>query len=386
MLVQRLTLKNWRNFRELDIPLREHTYLLGANATGKSNLLDAFRFLRDISKSQGGGLQKAIGDRGGIQKLRCLHARRTSDVAIDIHLAEAADDPSPVWRYQLAFKPEGKGAQRILITSEKVWRGSDSTPILDRPNSDDIGDPARLTQTHLQQIEANSEFRAIADFLSETVYLHIVPQLLKYGDQIGGHRLENDPFGQGLLDVMARVSKRSRESRLNKIQTALALAIPQFSKLRFVHDEINGHPHLEALYAHHRPNAGWQREDQFSDGTLRLLALLWSLLDGAGLLLLEAPELSLNDSIVSQIPMMLQRVQRNNKKRRQVLISTHSDALLNNPGIDGRGIIMLEAGAEGSTARTVNSDEAAALRAGLSVAEVILPKTRKETTEQLRFW
>jgi predicted ATPase len=84
--------------------------------------------------------------------------------------------------------------------------------------------------------------------------------------------------------------------------------------------------------------------------------------------------------------MMLQRVQRNNKKRRQVLISTHSDALLNNPGIDGRGIIMLEAGAEGSTARTVNSDEAAALRAGLSVAEVILPKTRKETTEQLRFW
>ena len=56
MLVQRIALKNWRNFRDVDVPFRDNTYLLGANATGKSNLLDVFRFLRDISKPQGGGL------------------------------------------------------------------------------------------------------------------------------------------------------------------------------------------------------------------------------------------------------------------------------------------------------------------------------------------
>lgn len=64
MIVSHLRIKNWRNFREVDVPLRERTYLLGANASGKSNLLDVFRFLRDVSKSYGGGLQKAVLDRG----------------------------------------------------------------------------------------------------------------------------------------------------------------------------------------------------------------------------------------------------------------------------------------------------------------------------------
>ncbi len=386
MLVQRLALKNWRNFRDVDVPLRDNTYLLGANATGKSNLLDVFRFLRDISKPQGGGLQKAVADRGGIPKLRCLHARRPPEVVIDVCLAEAADDPEPSWRYRLAFKPEGKGAQRILITSEQVWRNGEATPLLSRPNQDDKRDPARLTQTHLQQIQTNAEFREIAEFFSEVLYLHLVPQLLKYGDRIGGQRMENDPFGQGFLENVARTAPRTRETRLRKIEKALAMAVPQFKQLRFAQDSINGHPHLEALYAHHRPHAGWQREEHFSDGTLRLLGLLWSLLEGNSLLLLEEPELSLNDAIVRQIPLMLQRVQRDSKRRRQIIISTHSEALLSNAGIDGRGILILEAGAEGSTVRLLNAEEASALGAGLSAEEVVLPKTRPQTAEQLRLW
>lgn len=93
-------------------------------------------------------------------------------------------------------------------------------------------------------------------------------------------------------------TRKTRDSRLKKIGAALELAVPQFKELRFAPDKINGRPHLEAKYSHYRPNAGWQREEQFSDGTLRLLALLWVLLEGDSLLLLEEPELSLNDAIV----------------------------------------------------------------------------------------
>ena len=64
MIVTRLKLKNWCNFIDVDVALRERTYLLGANASGKSNLLNVFRFLRDVAKTQGGGLQKALFDRG----------------------------------------------------------------------------------------------------------------------------------------------------------------------------------------------------------------------------------------------------------------------------------------------------------------------------------
>jgi len=119
MLVTRLKLKNWRNFRELDIPLQEVTYLLGPNASGKSNLLDVFRFLRDVSKTRGGGLQTAVADRGGISKLRCLHARQDPEVQIIVELAESAGAVA-TWKYVLGFKPEGKGAQRILISKEEV--------------------------------------------------------------------------------------------------------------------------------------------------------------------------------------------------------------------------------------------------------------------------
>ncbi len=64
MYITRLRLKNWRNFRALDIQLRENAYIIGPNASGKSNLLDALRFLHDIAKSDGGGLQKALSVRG----------------------------------------------------------------------------------------------------------------------------------------------------------------------------------------------------------------------------------------------------------------------------------------------------------------------------------
>lgn len=383
MQVTKVKLKNWRNFRNFEAPFRDVSYILGPNASGKSNLLDVFRFLRDVSKPAGGGLQAAVIARGGISKLRCLHARRDPEVCIDVELSDSPDDEIPNWRYVLGFKPEGKGAQRILVSKEEVWH--EGKQLFSRPDKGDDKDSVLLTQTRLEQIVANAEFRELADFFGSITYLHLVPQLLKFADQLGGRPLENDPFGQSFLERIAKTTERVRNTRLKKISEALTLAVPQFRELRFVKDD-SGHPHLEALYSHHRPNAGWQSEEHFSDGTLRLLGLLWALLDGSSMLLLEEPEISLNDAVVKEIPLIIQRLQKNRKPKRQVVISTHSEALLSNPGIDGRGIILLEATADGSTGRTLQKEEASALEAGLSVAEVVLPKTRPSSVNQLGFW
>lgn len=383
MQVTKVKLKNWRNFRNFEAPFRDVSYILGPNASGKSNLLDVFRFLRDVSKPAGGGLQSAVIARGGISKLRCLHARQDPEVCIDVELSGSPDDEIPNWRYVLGFKPEGKGAQRILVSKEEVWH--EGKQLFSRPDKGDDKDSVLLTQTRLEQIVANAEFRELADFFGSITYLHLVPQLLKFADQLGGRPLENDPFGQSFLERIAKTTERVRNTRLKKISEALTLAVPQFRELRFVKDD-SGHPHLEALYSHHRPNAGWQSEEHFSDGTLRLLGLLWALLDGSSMLLLEEPEISLNDAVVKEIPLIIQRLQKNRKPKRQVVISTHSEALLSNPGIDGRGIILLEATADGSTGRTLQKEEASALEAGLSVAEVVLPKTRPSSVNQLGFW
>jgi hypothetical protein len=259
MLVSNIRLKNWRNFQSLDLPLRDVTYVLGPNASGKSNLLDALRFLRDVGKTKGGGLQAAIAERGGISKVRCLHARRDPEVEIDIEISHELDQP-PVWRYVLAFKPEGKGAQRLLVSREQVWK--EGQLLLNRPDAKDDADVVLRTQTHLEQIQTNISFREVVEFLSEITYLHLVPQLLRFGEKIGGHRLTDDPFGQGFLERLSRTPEKTRNSRLTKISKALSLAVPQFEDLRFVKDDM-GHPHLEARYAHHRPNAGWQSEEHF---------------------------------------------------------------------------------------------------------------------------
>lgn len=378
MFITHLKLKNWRNFRDVEVDISDTTFVLGANASGKSNLLDVFRFLRDVCKAEGGGLQKAISQRRGLSKLRCLHARREPEIRIEVWLEDVS---TTKWRYALEFKSEGKGAQRILVSKEEVWQNSKK--ILNRPDLDDKKDPARLTQTHLEQIQTNGEFRDVAAFFSEITYLHLVPQLLKFGDEIGGHRLEDDPFGQGFLERLARATNRVRESRLKKIGDALQKAVPEFEELAFEQDGVTGRPHLKARYKHFRPNAGWQREDQFSDGTLRLIGLLWSLLEGDSLLLIEEPELSLNSAIVREIPLIINQVQKRAKRRRQVVITTHSDSLLSNPGIDASGVLVIEPGPNGSTVRGPSVREKQGIEDGFSIAEIILPVTKPKLAEQL---
>ena len=59
-------------------------------------------------------------------------------------------------------------------------------------------------------------------------------------------------------------------------QEALRAAVQQFERLDLERD-LTGDRHLYADYKHWRPKAARQNESTFSDGTLRLLGLPWSL-------------------------------------------------------------------------------------------------------------
>lgn len=380
MIINRLIAKNWRNFQHIDVHLSDRQFILGANASGKSNLLDIFRFLRDIVKAEGGGFQKAVKDRGGLSKIRSLAARRDPEVTIEIHLAEDSDSAA-TWKYGLGFRQETRGYRRTYLTYEHVWKNGDQ--ILSRPNGKDKVDPDRLTQTFLEQVNVNADFREIARFLQAIRYQHLVPQLLRFSDSIQGKIVEDDPFGQGFLERVASVPEKIRRSRLKKIEQALNFAVPQLEQLEFVRDETTGRPHLQALYSHWRPKAGWQREDQFSDGTLRLLGLLWTLLESESILLLEEPELSLNAGIVSHIAALISKMQRT--RRRQVFVSTHSDALLTEQGIDGTEVLLLTPAKEGTEVVRASdiSEVESLLKNGLTVAEAVLSRTKPKNVQQL---
>lgn len=382
MLISQIRLKNWRNFKKADVTLHERVYIIGPNASGKSNLLDVIRFLRDVANPKGGGLQKAVQDRGGITKLRCLLARKDPEISIEVELSERIDS-NPIWRYTLAFRKEGKGQQRLLVSKEIVVDLATNTPLITRPDSTDNEDIDRLTQTHLEQINTNKEFREIAEFFANVTYLHLVPQLLKHSDQLGGYRLENDPFGQAFLERIAKTPDKTQNARLAKINDVLKICVPNMQNLRFKRDETTGTPHLEAMYKHWRPDAGWQREDQFSDGTLRLLGIMWSLLEGDSLLLLEEPELSLNEDIVRQIHKLIWKMQRQAKHRRQVFITTHSEALLQDKSIDPHEVIRLEPTKDGTKIQETSDEDIALIEAGYNVADILLPRTKPSEIKQL---
>lgn len=381
MLISRLKLKNWRNFKHVDVALRERVIVIGPNASGKSNLLDVFRFLRDVAKT-GGGLQAAVEKRLGLKKLRCLMARSDPAVSIEVELAEWVDQP-PIWRYTLAFRSEGKGLQRVIVSQEQVVDLRTQKVLLNRPDPQDAADKERLTETSLEQVNANKDFRAIAQFFSALTYLHLVPQLLKHNELGGSVQLEGDPFGQSFLERIAKTPDRTRSARLKKIESALKACVPNMDNLKFQRDEITGAPHLEALYKHWRPDAGWQREDQFSDGTLRLLGIMWILLEGDSLLLLEEPELSLNEAIVRRIPPLLWQMQRKARHRRQVFVTTHSEALLEHSSIDPRDVLRLEPTADGTRVLPASEQELQLVAHGYTVAQAMAGKVRPAQVDQL---
>ncbi|HBY60672.1 MAG TPA: chromosome segregation protein SMC [Solibacterales bacterium] len=377
MIVSRLAVRNWRNFRAVDVKLGERVFLVGPNASGKSNLLDVLRFLRDVAKP-GGGLQSAMTLRGGLSKVRCLAARKEPDVEIELDLSRNGSGPE--WRYAIGIRQQARGYRKPLLRFERVWRNGEL--VLERPDNNDKSDEERLTQTHLEQVNSNARFRDLPRFLESIRYLHLVPQLLRHPEAYQGPGVPDDPYGRNFLELVARTPDKTKKARLRRIEAALRAAVPQIRDLTDQKDE-SGVPHLEATWEHWRPNAGRQREDQFSDGTVRLIGLFWSLLDGDAPLLLEEPELSLNGAIVSKLPRLFHRLQR--KNRRQIFVSTHSSDLLQDKGIDGSEIVMLRPDKEGSTALLASSvaEIRTLLQFGSSPGDVVMPRVQPPHLDQL---
>jgi len=353
-------------------------FILGPNASGKSNFLDTIRFMRDIAK-QGGGLQSAIRDRGGLSKLRSLAARREPDIELSFELGEP--NTKHEWRYEIGITQQVRGYRQPILRFERVFRAGKL--ILERPNQTDKKDELRLTQTHLEQVNSNSEFREVAKFFESVRYLHLVPQMMRSPEAFTkGLAMPDEPFGRNFLEMVVKTPEKSRRAKLSRIEAALKEAVPQLKDLQVVKDET-GIPHLEATYEHWRPNAGKQREDQFSDGTIRMIGLFWSLLEGESPLLLEEPELSLHPEIVKRLAPLFARLQA--KRRRQLMVSTHSRELTEDKGIGPEEVVVLKPGKEGTSATRLSDlpDSHRFIKAGLSIADFALPRSAPSSLDQL---
>lgn len=369
----RLHAARWKNFGDFEVSLQRRVFFVGANAAGKSNILDIFRFLRDIAKV-GGGFREAVESRGGVSAIRSLFSRKKTDVEIEVSVGTEANPD--IWRYQISFGQDNNRQPRII--SERVHHLGKL--ILTRPDRHDLGDEARLSQTHLEQISANKEFRELAEYFESISYRHIVPQIIREPDRSYGR--SEDPYGGDFLEVIAKTPKRTRDARLKRIAESLSFAVPQLSELTLDQD-TKGFWHLKGRYSHWRATGAWQTEDQFSDGTLRLMGLLWAMMESGGALLLEEPELSLHPAVVRHLPALFSRVGR--RAGRQIIVTTHSDALLSDDGIGLDEVHLLATAHEGTNVQTAVDDNQIRLllEGGITMADAVFPRVRPSSIDQL---
>ncbi|WP_276671902.1 AAA family ATPase [Schaalia cardiffensis] len=342
MKVTHLSAKNWRNFKSIEFNVNDRLFIVGPNAAGKSNLLDLFRFLSDLA-SQSGGLASAVGKRGGLSKIRCLFARNHAKgrLIIEVCMRDGEDD----WRYELSIKGEQGGHNRPIVDREIVE--CNGTIILNRPDDKDNEDPELLVQTHLEQISANQAFRKVANHLSQVQYFHLVPQIIR--DPSRTPPVPGDPYGSDFIAQMNGTPSRTRDAWLRRMQEALSAAVPGFKSLTIEIDP-DGRPHLIGGYKNWRSSPSHQSEADFSDGTLRLIGLLWAIIKmpaNSRILLLEEPELSLNSAIVRALPSVLAQARRSSDL--QIILSTHAPEILDDEGVQPEEILVLRVGDEGTT-------------------------------------
>ena len=130
-MIDRIVIKNFKSFRNVDLKLGRMNLFIGTNASGKSNFLDALRFLQGIGNGftigeiLGGKPRTATtgawtGIRGGSRYALFTCAEDTDEVTIEIY-GKLSGLPERNWEYQISFAPECGELREEELSVESEW-------------------------------------------------------------------------------------------------------------------------------------------------------------------------------------------------------------------------------------------------------------------------
>ncbi|MEW2632475.1 AAA family ATPase [Streptomyces sp. NPDC048389] len=119
--ITRVRVDNYKSIAHCDVTLGRFTVLLGLNAAGKSNFLDALRFVRDALVN---GPAEAVAARGGWDEVlrRVPEPAASCTIGLEFHLPAIAHDTEP-WagRYEITLAPTAvSGAGRDAESGVRV--------------------------------------------------------------------------------------------------------------------------------------------------------------------------------------------------------------------------------------------------------------------------
>ena len=332
-----LAVTNWRNFAHIEFDMSSRLFVVGPNSSGKTNLLGALRFLGDIGRR---GLVAASEDLGGPDR----YFRSGADSAAFV---ATFNDPQNSVEFALFL--------RLMSTdSESTKRGSDADQTLAFPMTDPLtGEPNdRYLDVH-QTITAGGKKPAdegesfpvedeeaqrtkVRQTLAGIRYIHPNPKkMLERAD-----RYDSD-HGTGFFQHAGRFSDQQLNAALNRIRPIMAAAVPEVPNLSYLRMGLG----TEVVFYNDTPDPGARgvySHEQFSEGTLRLLGMLFDLATlplTTSIVLIEEPETFLQASIVRSMSSFLAEVAMNHDV--QMVISTHSPELIDSEVVLPTEVLML---------------------------------------------
>ena len=341
----------YRSLRDETIELGDLNLFIGANASGKSTILDALRFLHEGVRAR--DFRGPMFSRGGI-----LNLAWKGEEARRIDLTATLDDRGKTYEWTIRLVKEGyefrveenvdqlhsgRPPEKLLEANRGVgswWSGDEGSVNLKQPP----------TSCALAAAAADASFpaRGIAEFVERWGFFDPNPFLLRR-DWTSVDSGRFDPYGRNLGETLYALNATSPEV-LDKIvsSTREIVGLPSSIEPRESEDRF--------YFVQNEPGLQYPVNQMgVSSGTLRMLALMTALHGepAANLIGIEEPENYIHPSALSSfVQYLLER-----REQVQIMVTTHSPLLLDYLGDPATVSVVRRSGNEGTTvARETDPD------------------------------
>ncbi len=347
-MITKLTVSNWKSYSEATLYIDPLTFLIGTNASGKSNLLDAFVCLSELAS--GRQVSDVFGSiRGGADWL----IRKGQRVA-KLSVVEEQEEGEDVVTYEVEFMRRDEGisiSREKLMVSDKVLfevaLPEETSPVtVGSFYTGKRGDRVKIefgrSVSVLSQIETLSEYRVVREAASKVVRdLRGVFMLNPIPNNMRGYTPLSRALRQDASNVAGVLAgmEEGRRKEVEGVLTSYLRKLPERDINKVWTERVGVFGADAMLYCEEQ----WSTEENnvvdargMSDGTLRFLAIVVALLtiNPESLLIVEEVDNGLHPSRIVELIQMLRTI--GAERRVDVICTTHNPVVM-----DGLGVEMI---------------------------------------------
>ena len=339
-MIKRLRVNNYRSLAEIDLALEPITVLVGQNGSGKSNLIDALRFVVDALQN---GLDSAVKTRNGMAFIRRWSTRSK---ALDVEINLTLDLAGSLVEYGFSLNGKQRGEFRVKAErcsfQSQGWRRDGAGYEIE--NSQWARHPAQMnvplqsTSLVLPLVAGISPYKELYQALTGMSFYNIVPR------EIASPQRPLSPYPlDSRGENLASGASGARPCRQrNLCRRPLHRATGDIAGYQVT--QVGGYL---VTRLHHEWSDGERSSPTFelsqeSDGTLRLLGILTALLQNPArtLIAIEEPEQTIHPGALR----ILWEEILDASTRTQILLTTHSPDLLDMCTADQLRVVEKEDG------------------------------------------